>query len=205
MFDCSEINWQKMSGIVPAIVQNVDTGKVLMLGYMNEIALNETLKQQQVIFYSRSKKSLWHKGATSGNTLNLITISADCDGDALLILVRPSGPACHRNTESCFNQQSTTLEFIYYLEKIIVQRQQEGNQTSYVKKLLDSGLNTMAQKVGEEGVEVALAAVNQNKDCLLEESADLLFHLQVLLSVKGCSLLDTVKILQQRHDSDSSK
>jgi phosphoribosyl-ATP pyrophosphohydrolase/phosphoribosyl-AMP cyclohydrolase len=199
VFDLSTLDWQKMSGIIPAIIQDADNGKVLMLGYMNPEALSETLALKEVVFYSRSRQGLWRKGEKSGNVLKLISMSTDCDADSLLILVKPAGPTCHYNTSSCFSGSSFTLGFLTQLEKIVLSRKIQPRQTSYVSKLLQQGINRVAQKVGEEGVEVALAAVTPAMETLEAESADLLFHLIVLLVAQERSLMTVVRILQDRH------
>lgn len=200
MFDdeVAQVNWHKMNGIIPAIIQHADTGKILMLGYMNEEALKASIGTGQVIFYSRSKKRLWQKGEQSGNTLTIVKINVDCDQDALLILVLPVGATCHCNTESCFTNATSRLDLVIQIERIIAARKAEPKLDSYVSQLLHEDLAHIAQKVGEEAVETVLAAVAQSDEKFLAEAADLFFHFEVLLSAKGYSLLDVLTVLQSR-------
>lgn len=180
------IDWQKNGGLVPAVVQDAITGRVLMLGYMNRDAYERTLSVGEAVFFSRSRQCLWHKGETSGNTLEVAEIRADCDGDTLLVRARPSGPTCHRGTATCFGEVlSATL--LDELEAVIDGRFAQRPEESYVARLAAAGVARAAQKVGEEGVETALAAVTRDDDGLVEESADLLFHLLVLLRMRGLS------------------
>lgn len=202
MVDSTILDWDKMSGIIPAIIQDADNGKVLMLGFMNPESLSTTLALKEVVFYSRRRQCLWRKGEKSGNVLKLVAMSTDCDKDSLLILVKPTGPTCHFNTPSCFNSPSFTLGFLTQLEEVIISRKIQPRQTSYVATLLGQGINRVAQKVGEEGVEVALAAVVPFGEALESESADLLFHLIVLLVAQKKSLMSTIRILQERHWSN---
>ncbi len=201
--DLSRVDFSKGDGLLPAIIQHADTGAVLMLGYMNAEALAATQARGRVVFYSRSRRRLWEKGETSGNTLNVQAIRTDCDADTLLITARPLGPTCHEGTTTCFGDAALTgatrLGFLAQLAGIIEQRRHESAQHSYTARLFAGGVARMAQKVGEEGVEVALAAVAQDDDKLVGESADLLFHLMVLLSSKDLQLQDVVKVLAQRH------
>lgn len=199
MKDFKKVDWAKMNGLIPAIVQDEATQKVLMLGYMNEIALAQTLRTQLVTFYSRSTQKIWVKGETSGNTLALRSIDFDCDNDTFLVIVKPSGPVCHLGASSCFGERDlSTGNMLLRLETIIKNRQQENNKDSYVVKLLKSGVGRIAQKVGEEGVEVALAAALENNDTLAEEVADLLFHVMVLLRAKDISFNVVLKVLEKR-------
>jgi len=194
-----QVNWQKMKGLVPAIIQDSQTGKVLMLGYMNEAALNRTLSSKQVTFYSRSRKTLWVKGETSGNYLELVDISVDCDNDSLLVLANPIGPTCHKGESSCFQtgyqSQQTILD---ELQTVIAMRDKQRPENSYTSKLLSQGISHIAQKVGEEGLEVALSAVDPTQNNLCEEVADLLYHLLVLLQAKRIPLNDVFGVLQKR-------
>jgi phosphoribosyl-ATP pyrophosphohydrolase/phosphoribosyl-AMP cyclohydrolase len=190
--------WEKMEGLIPAVVQDEKTRKILMLGYMNQESLAMTLASKRVTFYSRSKKALWTKGETSGHFLTLCDIYPDCDGDSLLILATPLGPTCHQGTASCFVQDDVQADVITQLEKTIQQRQQQPQAGSYVCSLLEKGIARMAQKVGEEGVEVALAAVAENKQSLCEEVADLLFHVLVLLQAKELSFNEILNVLARR-------
>jgi phosphoribosyl-ATP pyrophosphohydrolase/phosphoribosyl-AMP cyclohydrolase len=205
--DISSLNWNKGAGqsadLLPAIVQDAQTGKVLMLGYMNKEALQVTQASKQVTFYSRSKQRLWTKGETSGHVLQLIDIFVDCDQDALLITANPIGPTCHNGTISCFGDAAVTvveqLAFLTKLEAVIAQRISDKPEGSYTARIWEKGITRMAQKVGEEGVEVALAAATSERDRVVSESADLLYHLALLL--KGCelSLSDVVRELELRH------
>jgi phosphoribosyl-ATP pyrophosphohydrolase/phosphoribosyl-AMP cyclohydrolase len=201
--DLSRLDFSKGAGLLPAIIQHADTGAVLMLGYMNAEALAATQARGRVVFYSRSRQRLWEKGESSGHTLNVQAIRIDCDADTLLITARPLGPTCHEGTTTCFGDAALTgatrLGFLAQLTAIIEQRRHESADRSYTAKLIAGGLARMAQKVGEEGVEVALAAVAQADDKLVCESADLLFHLMVLLQAKNLQLEAVVKELAARH------
>jgi phosphoribosyl-AMP cyclohydrolase / phosphoribosyl-ATP pyrophosphohydrolase len=206
--DLSRLDFAKAHGLLPAIVQHADTGAVLMLGYMNAEALVATQTRGRVVFYSRSRQTLWEKGETSGHTLNLVAIRTDCDADALLVTARPLGPTCHEGTTTCFGDTALTgatrLGFLAQLAGIIDQRITEAPEKSYTAKLFASGPQRLAQKVGEEGVEVALAAVGESDDKLVSESADLLFHLMVLLRSKRLGLDDVVRELASRHARQKS-
>ena len=194
-----ELDWDKVDNLVPAIVQNFADGRVLMLGYMNPEALQVTLDSGRVTFYSRSKKRLWTKGETSGNVLELIDIASDCDRDTLLIQARPHGPTCHLGTTTCFGETRwPAVGQLARLEQTITERAQAGSESSYTRKLLDRGMERCAQKVGEEGVEVALAAATGNRDKLAEEAADLLYHLLVCLKSADSNLDQVIKTLQAR-------
>ncbi len=199
-FEGDKLAWEKGDGLLPAIVQHADSGKVLMLAYMNAAALRQTLATGRVTFYSRGRQQLWRKGETSGNTLALIAIQADCDQDTLLIQARPAGPVCHRNTPTCFGDQAWPGHaFIGQLDQLIQQRKTADTDTSYTARLLAEPLPRVAQKVGEEGVETALAAVTGDSSELLSEAADLLYHLQVLLARSGLTVAALSNTLQQRH------
>jgi phosphoribosyl-ATP pyrophosphohydrolase/phosphoribosyl-AMP cyclohydrolase len=197
------LDWTKGNGLLPAIIQDARTEAVLMLGYMNREALEATLDRQRVVFYSRSKQRLWEKGETSGNTLHLVSACADCDNDTLLLRVNPAGPACHRDTLTCFGNgslpDSEGFGFLARLEEIIEWRIADSPEGSYTAKLYGQGIKRMAQKVGEEGVEVALAAQAGNSGELVSESADLMFHLALLLRASGRSLSDVAAELAARH------
>lgn len=188
-------------GLVPAVVQDYTTQKVLMLGFMNEEALKTTEQTGLVSFYSRSKKRLWTKGEESGNHLRLRQILIDCDNDSLLIKADPSGPVCHTGADTCWSEKNHKEDFLYYLEHIIELRKNGTDERSYVKQLFDKGINKIAQKVGEEAVELVIEAKDVNQPLFLNEAADLLFHYLILLQAKNCSLADVTKILQQRHQS----
>ena len=187
-------------GLVPAIIQDANTRKVLMLGYMNEEAYNKTLDTKQVTFYSRSKNRLWTKGEESGNSLNLVDIKVDCDNDTLLILVNPDGPTCHKGTDTCWAESNEqTFGFLSQLEDVIKNRKDNSkSDKSYVASLFEKGINKIAQKVGEEAVEMVIEAKDSNSDLFLNESADLLFHYLILLQAKGYSLKDIVEVLKSR-------
>jgi len=187
-------------GLIPAIIQDAITKTVLMLGYMNAEALAITQKTQKVTFYSRSKKRLWTKGEESGHFLNLISIQNDCDNDSLLIQVTPQGPTCHKGTDSCWGESNTeSFGFLSELEKVISDRRKNADsQGSYVAELFEKGLNKIAQKVGEEAVEVIIEAKDDNADLFLNESADLLFHYLILLQAKGYNLESVIDILKSR-------
>ena len=198
--DIKNINWKKGNGLVPAIVQDASTEQVLMLGYMNAESLEKTQETGLVTFYSRSRKTLWTKGETSGNTLKFISIAMDCDQDTLLIRALPAGPTCHEGTVSCFGDKGPQgLGFLTKLESLIEERKTADPESSYTAKLLQGPLHKAAQKVGEEGVETALAAIAETDDGLVYESADLIYHLMVLLSAKDIKLADVIKELQTRH------
>ncbi len=195
-----EIDFSKQNGLVPAIIQDASTNKVLMLGYMNEEAYQKTIDSKLVTFYSRSKQRLWTKGEESGNVLKLIDIKLDCDKDALLIKAVPAGPTCHKGTDTCWDEQNLQeYGFISHLEAIIQSRKDNASQdTSYVASLFSKGINKIAQKVGEEAGETVIEAKDSNDDLFLNESADLLFHYLILLQAKGYRLDDIVNILKQR-------
>ena len=191
------------NGLIPAIVQDVQTRKVLMLGYMNAAALAATESSGKVTFFSRSKNRLWTKGEESGHFLNLVSIKNDCDNDSLLIQVTPQGPTCHKGTDSCWGEtNSESFGFLTALEKVISDRRENAaDQSSYVAELFEKGLNKIAQKVGEEGVEVALAAVAETKEDLLGECADLFYHTLVLLQDQNIELSEVMAVLQSRHQA----
>ena len=198
------LDWDKMNGLVPAIVQDAASGAVLMLGYMNREALAATEATGRVTFWSRSKGRLWIKGESSGHFLEVRSISADCDQDTLLILAQPSGPVCHLGTATCWGQDAPRsrvqdLAFLGTLEQIVTQRIATRPEGSYTAKLVNAGLTRIAQKVGEEGLELALAAVAQSDGEIIGEAADLLFHTALLLKVKGLSLAQVVAELESRH------
>ena len=201
-FNIEQLAWGKMNDLLPAIIQDCETQQVLMLGYMNQTALQQTLQTKQVTFYSRSKQRLWTKGETSGHNLSLIAITADCDNDALLIQVKPNGPTCHLNQNSCFGvADAFPLAFLLQLEKIIQQRIQQPTSASYISKLFAAGMPRLAQKVGEEAVEVSIAAVSANQTALRNEAADLLFHFMLLLQANQLNLNDIMQELKQRHQT----
>ncbi len=201
--DVGKVDFDKGDGLVPAIVQDADSGAVLMLGYMNREALEQTLARRRAVFYSRSKQRLWEKGETTGHTLDVVDIVIDCDCDTLLVTARPRGPACHNGTLTCFGDEPRSaaagIAFMAILESVIAQRATEKPESSYTAKLLDKGVARVAQKVGEEGVELALAGVAESDEKVIDESADLLFHLLVLLRARGITLSQVVGKLESRH------
>jgi phosphoribosyl-ATP pyrophosphohydrolase/phosphoribosyl-AMP cyclohydrolase len=195
-----KIDWKKNAGLVPAIVQDAATLQVLMLGYMNAEALKRTLRTRKVTFYSRSRQRLWVKGESSKNFLRLVDVKVDCDNDTLLITARPDGPTCHRGTPSCFGDGGASgVGFLAQLEQTITARIKSGDPKSYTVRLAKEGVARVAQKVGEEGVETALAALKGNRPEFAGEAADLLYHLIVLLRVKKLSLADALAVLEKRH------
>jgi phosphoribosyl-AMP cyclohydrolase / phosphoribosyl-ATP pyrophosphohydrolase len=208
-----DLAWDKQQGLLPAVVQDATNQRVLMLGYMDREALQHTLATRRVTFWSRSKGRLWTKGESSGHMLELVDIRADCDLDTLLVQALPRGPTCHLGTPSCFRDAPAAEQapasaatadagefaFLHALDTLIAQRERERPADSYSTRLFEAGIRRIAQKVGEEGVEVTLAAVAQDDDALLGESADLLYHLVVLLRARGLGLADAVRVLQRRH------
>ena len=195
-----KIDFEKGEGLVPAIIQDWSTNKVLMLGYMNEEALKKTKSEGKVTFYSRTKERLWTKGEVSGNYLNVKEVTADCDNDTLLIKAEPQGPTCHTGADTCFNESNdTNALFLHYLQDIIVERKKSTAAKSYTKLLFDKGINKIAQKVGEEAVELVIEAKDSDEDLFKNEAADLLFHLLVLLEAKNVKLEEVVDVLRNRH------
>lgn len=197
--DLQQLDWQKVNNLMPVIIQHYVSGDVLMLGYMNQEALAQTKNSGKVTFYSRTKQRLWTKGETSGNFLNVVSISTDCDNDTLLILVDPIGPTCHTGSNSCFTNVKTEWGFLFELEQLIAGRKNADPKSSYTAKLYHDGTKRIAQKVGEEGVETALAATVHDREELKNESADLVYHLLVLLQDQNLSLQDVIGILKARH------
>lgn len=186
-------------GLAPAIIQDITTHKVLMLGFMNEEAFLKTQQTGKVTFYSRTKQQLWTKGETSGNFLELKSFAIDCDNDTLLIKVHPIGPTCHTGADTCFSERNHNEDFLFYLEDIIELRKQTTPEQSYVAKTLARGINKVAQKVGEEAVELVIEAKDNNDELFLGEAADLLFHYLLLLNAKGFKLQNVIDVLQKRH------
>lgn len=197
------LNWDKGGGLLPAVIQDADSGEVLMLGFMNSEALRRTLSEGRVTFYSRTRESLWTKGETSGNYLEVDSVSADCDADTLLVIARPTGPVCHKGTPSCFAgvelPQATRLAFLPRLEDILSDRIARSPEGSYTAELFSKGPKRIAQKIGEEGVEVALAAVGEDDAKVVSETADLLYHVLLLLRQRGLSLTEVAAELELRH------
>lgn len=199
-FDPGQLDWSKGGGLLPAIVQHARDGRVLMLGYMNREALQATQACGQATFFSRSKQRLWRKGESSGHVLHVQSLHADCDRDTLLLLALPQGPTCHLGSDSCFGDAAVPAQaFIGQLDALIARRERERPQGSYTTMLFEAGLRRIAQKVGEEGVEAALAAVAQDDDALRGEAADLVYHLLVLLRARGLGLDDVAATLALRH------
>ena len=195
-----KVDFEKYAdGLVPAIIQDAKTEKVLMLGFMNEAALTETKSIGKVTFYSRSKQRLWTKGEESGNFLLLESIAIDCDNDTLLIKANPVGPVCHTGADTCWNEKNESKDFLFYLEEIIEQRSKATPETSYTAKMLAKGINKVAQKVGEEAVELVIEAKDNDKELFLGEAADLLFHYLLLLKAKDYKLHEVLEVLQNRH------
>ncbi|RAU83176.1 bifunctional phosphoribosyl-AMP cyclohydrolase/phosphoribosyl-ATP diphosphatase HisIE [Pontibacter arcticus] len=198
------LDFDKMEGLMPAVIQDNTTGQVLMLGYMNQEALEKTQQEGLVTFFSRSKNRLWTKGETSGNTMQVVSIKEDCDNDSLLIKVNPNGPTCHTGETSCFGEEASSkrtkaIQFIAQLEEVIQQRKLNPAEGSYTNFLFDKGINKIAQKVGEEAVETVIDAVAGKTETMKGEAADLLYHLLVLLAASNLELADVVEVLQERH------
>ena len=205
--DIDTINWDQSTGLIPAVIQHAHSGAVLMLGYMNRESLRATLERARVVFFSRSKQRLWEKGETSGNTLQYIDAQLDCDHDTLLVTALPLGPVCHTGTATCFGNDTHSnaeqLAFLGDLERVIAARIVETPEGSYTARLYAQGVKRMAQKVGEEGLEVALAAAGEGDAELVAETADLLYHLLVLLKARGLSLPAVITELRNRHEARS--
>jgi len=202
-----KIDFEKMGGLVPAIIQDADTRKVLMLGFMNEEAYQKTLDTGHVTFWSRTRQTLWTKGETSGHFLNLVDMKVDCDQDTLLVQVHPIGPTCHTGTDTCWGeentaQQGSALLFLSELQDFINRRKEEMPEGSYTTKLFRDGVNKIAQKVGEEALETVIEATNGTTDHLVYEASDLLYHLVVLLAQKGLRIEDVAEELHRRHDPE---
>lgn len=195
----SQLDWVKVDNLMPAIIQHAVSGEVLMLGYMNQEALNVTQSSGKVTFWSRTKERLWTKGETSENYLNVVSITPDCDNDTLLVLVNPVGPTCHKANNSCFHPAETDWAFLYQLEELLASRKTADPESSYTAKLYASGTKRIAQKVGEEGVEVALAATVNDRFELKNEASDLVYHLLVLLQDQDLNLSAVIENLRQRH------
>lgn len=201
-----ELDFEKMNGLIPAIIQDNYTQKVLMLGFMNKEAYEKTLKTGKVTFFSRTKNRLWTKGEESGNFLHVVSIKADCDNDTLLIMVHPEGPVCHKGTDTCWGEKNEQdIMFLKELQDFIDRRRQEMPEKSYTTSLFNSGVNKMAQKVGEEAVETVIEACNGTDERLIYEGADLLYHLIVLLTYKGYRIEDLARELKERHSENWKK
>jgi phosphoribosyl-ATP pyrophosphohydrolase/phosphoribosyl-AMP cyclohydrolase len=195
-----ELNFTKLNGLIPCVVQDDMTDKVLMLGFMNQEALDKTTREKRVTLYSRTKQRLWTKGETSGNFLEVKSMTPDCDQDTLLIRVNPKGPVCHTGSDTCF-QEKNVREGLGFLEETILERKRNPKAGSYTNHLFDSGINKVAQKVGEEAVELVIEAKDNDREKFLGEAADLMYHYLVLLAAKGSTLNDVVKVLRKRHEA----
>lgn len=203
--DIEALDWGKNAGLIPAVIEDAVSGRVLMLAYMNREALQKTLETKRVTFFSRSKGRLWTKGETSGNFLNLVDLAADCDKDTLLVTVNAEGPACHLGTTSCFGDLQSRWQFLRDLEVLLASRKGADPATSYTASLYARGTKRIAQKVGEEGVETALAATVHDREELRNEAADLVYHLLVLLQAENLELADVIDILRERHAAREAK
>ncbi len=203
--DIEALDWGKNAGLIPAVIEDAVSGRVLMLAYMNRESLQKTLETKRVTFFSRSKGRLWTKGETSGNFLNLVDLAADCDKDTLLVTVNAEGPACHLGTTSCFGDLQSRWQFLRDLEVLLASRKGADPATSYTASLYARGTKRIAQKVGEEGVETALAATVHDREELRNEAADLVYHLLVLLQTENLELADVIDILRERHAAREAK
>ncbi len=201
MQDITKINFDKMNGLVPAIVLDNRTEKVLMLGFMNQEAVQRTIEKKKITFYSRSKKRLWTKGESSGNYLNLVDIKLDCDNDTLLLTANPEGNTCHKDQYSCFGLEKENYLFLKYLNELVQKRKEELPENSYTTELFKQGENRIIQKIGEEAVEIVIAAKNKDKQEIINESADLIFHLIVMLTQRDIKLTDVIAELENRHSN----
>lgn len=198
MIDIEKLKFDE-KGLIPAIVQDANTGVVLMQAYMNRESLDETLKSGKVCFFSRSRQKLWTKGDESGNFLHLKTILADCDNDSLLVKAVPAGPTCHTGTDTCWGEVNREADFLFFLQRYLQKRKEDSPEVSYTARLIQRGINKVAQKVGEEAVELVIEAKDDNEDLFLNEAADLMYHYLVLLIAKGYGLEDVIKVLEGRH------
>ena len=194
-----QLDFEKGDGLIPVIIQDSETQKVLMLGYMNQEALEKTCSDKRVTFFSRSKNRLWTKGETSGHFLQLVDIAMDCDQDALLVKVQPEGPSCHTGDDTCFQEENKASDFLTQLERIIQDRKTADPESSYTSSLFNKGINKVAQKVGEEAVELVIEAKDDNKDLFIGEAADLIYHYLVLLAAKDYRLEEVIEELKRRH------
>jgi len=194
-----KVDFSKLNGLVPCVVQDSKTRRVLMLGFMNEEAYDKTVQEKRVTFFSRTKQRLWTKGETSGNYLDVVDIKVDCDNDTLLVTANPAGPVCHTGSDTCFNESNDSWD-LHSLQDVIKDRKNNPQSGSYTTTLFESGINKIAQKVGEEAVELVIESKDNNKDLFLNEAADLMYHYLVLLSAKDCSLNDVLAVLKKRHN-----
>ena len=198
MIDIQKLDFEKAQGLIACIVQDAKTNKVLMLGYMNREALDKTLSEKRITFFSRSKQRLWTKGETSRNYMSLVDVKQDCDHDTLLFKVNPAGPACHTGADTCFDE-ANEFSGLEFLENIVQERKNNPQAGSYTNQLLNAGINKVAQKVGEEAIELVIEAKDDNKELFLGEAADLMYHYIVLLAAKGFELKDVMEVLRKRH------
>ena len=198
-FTINQLDFDKGDGLIPVIVQDNSTNKVLMLGYMNADALQKTVEEKRVTFFSRSKQRLWTKGESSGNFLNLVSIAKDCDDDTILAKVNPVGPVCHTGADTCFEETNQTDNFLLHLESVIQDRRDNPSGKSYTTSLFKKGINKVAQKVGEEAVELVIEAKDNDKDLFMGEAADLMYHYLVLLAAKDYTLSEVIDVLKSRH------
>ncbi len=198
-FTINQLDFQKNDGLIPVVVQDNTTNKVLMLGYMNADALEKTIIEKRVTFFSRSKQRLWTKGESSGNFLNLVSVAKDCDNDTLLVKVNPVGPVCHTGADTCFEETNQTDNFLLHLESVIQDRRDNPSGKSYTTSLFKKGINKVAQKVGEEAVELVIEAKDNDKDLFMGEAADLMYHYLVLLAAKNYTLEEVIEVLKSRH------
>ena len=199
MIAIEQLDFDKGNGLLPVVVQDADTNVVLMLGYMNREAVETSQEKGKVTFFSRSKQRLWTKGESSGNFLELVSMAADCDHDTILVKAKPVGPTCHTGSDTCFNGENENEHFLWHLERIIQERKGHSAESSYTAKLFQRGINKIAQKVGEEAVELVIEAKDENDDLFLGEAADLMYHYLVLLAAKDKNLDDVIAVLQARH------
>ena len=197
MIDIDKVKFDE-KGLVPAVVQEAN-GKVLMLAYMNKESLQKTIETGYTWFYSRSRQELWNKGATSGNKQSVSEIYYDCDGDTLLVKAKPLGPTCHTGTDTCWGETNEEADFLFFLQKFLQKRKNDSPEESYTARLISKGINKIAQKVGEEAVELVIEAKDDNEDLFLNEAADLMYHYLVLLIAKGYGLEDVIRVLKERH------
>ena len=198
-FTINQLDFQKNDGLIPVVVQDNETNKVLMLGYMNADALEKTIIEKRVTFFSRNKQRLWTKGESSGNFLNLVSLAKDCDNDTLLVKVNPVGPVCHTGADTCFEETNRTDNFLLHLESVIQDRRDNPSGESYTASLFKKGINKVAQKVGEEAVELVIEAKDNDKDLFMGEAADLMYHYLVLLAAKNYTLTEVIDVLKSRH------
>ncbi len=200
MIDVTKIDFEKSNGLVPAIIQDANTQKVLMLGYMNKESVEKTIEIKKVTFFSRSKNRLWTKGEESGNFLGLVDMKIDCDNDTILVQAKPHGPTCHTGSDTCFGETNSSDDFLFELESIITSRKNNPSDKSYTSELFQKGVNKITQKVGEEAIELVIEAKDDNKELFLNESADFMYHFLVLMAHKGYKLSEVMDVLKKRNN-----